>query len=230
MNKDIYAYFQEIISKTTNPLVFEFGAFDGQDTQNLLRLLEQSKKEFTFHTFEPINEYFKLIESNCEAYKEKFVLHQLAIGAIDKQEEVFYRSFGSHNKSAYPASSSLKKPNEIIYGFWRDIRFSESVCQVMRFDTFTKENNLENRHIDFVWADIQGAEIDLIKGGKKTFENVKYAFLELMNYEVYEGCMSSQEQLFNLLPQFELVDVFYDTMPDGSNEPFNILIKNKNIT
>jgi hypothetical protein len=50
-----------------------------------------------------------------------------------------------------------------------------------------------------------------------------------MNYEVYEGGMSSQQQLFNLLPQFELVDVFYETMPNGSNEPFNILIKNKSI-
>ena len=229
MRKHIYTYFQEIISKSINPLVFEFGAFDGQDTNNLLNVLKESKEEFTFHTFEPIYDYCKLIESNCKAHKENFVLHQIAIGAVDKQEEVFYRSFGSQNRSAYPASSSLKKPTQIKFDFWRDIQFSESVCQVITFDTFIKENNLENRIIDFVWADIQGAEIDLIKGGEKTFENVKYAFLELMNYEVYEGCMSSQEELFHLLPQFELVDVFYEVMPNGSSEPFNVLIKNKNI-
>jgi hypothetical protein len=96
--------------------------------------------------------------------------------------------------------------------------FEKSSVTSMRFDSFKKMIGLENEIIDFIWADIQGAEIDLIKGGTKSFEKVKYLYTEYNNSELYEGEIGLTE-ICNLLPNYEIV---YDFGGD-------VLLKNKNL-
>jgi hypothetical protein len=59
------------------------------------------------------------------------------------------------------------------------------------------------RIIDFIWADIQGAEINLIKGGKNTFKNVKYFYTEYSNGNLYKGD-KGLKGILKLLPNFEI--------------------------
>jgi hypothetical protein len=49
-----------------------------------------------------------------------------------------------------------------------------------------EENDIS--FIDFIWADVQGAEEDLILGGLDTLrKRTKYLFTEYNNSEMYEG-------------------------------------------
>jgi hypothetical protein len=76
----------------------------------------------------------------------------------------------------------------------------------MKLDTWFQSSGLDR--IDFVWADVQGAEGDLILGGKETFnKHVKYFYTEYSNMELYENQLNL-EQILQLLPTFNIVTQF----------------------
>ena len=58
--------------------------------------------------------------------------------------------------------------------------------------------------IDFIWADMQGAEATLATGGAKTLARTRYLYCEYSDQELYEG-EPTLAQLLDLLPDFEVV-------------------------
>ena len=66
--------------------------------------------------------------------------------------------------------------------------------------------------IDFIWADVQGAEADIIAGGKEALRNTRYLYTEYSNTELYEGQVNLN-QLLKLLPDFRVVRRYeYDVL------------------
>jgi hypothetical protein len=51
---------------------------------------------------------------------------------------------------------------------------------------------------------VQGAEADLIKGGKRALQHTRYFYTEYSNYELYEG-QPRLRSLMKLLPDFAIV-------------------------
>ena len=75
----------------------------------------------------------------------------------------------------------------------------------------------EIEKIDFIWADVQGAEEDLIKGGLKSLNNItKYFYTEFSNEELYKG-QPNLSKILKLLPNFKIVKRYGN----------NVLLKNK---
>jgi hypothetical protein len=70
--------------------------------------------------------------------------------------------------------------------------------------------------IDFIWADVQGAEIDLIQGGQQALAQTRYFYTEYSNAELYEGQIPLRD-ILKLLPNFQLVYRF----------SHDVLLKNK---
>lgn len=219
----IFEHFTNAISLSAKPIVYEFGACDGYHTNELLNVLRSTQKPFTYHSFEPVESLIPIILSNCKTHIGLFSLHQYAIGAKDESEIKLYQSGGQ-----YYGSSSIRKPKK-VFDFWKDMSFEEKVCQVITFDTHIKQVGLSDKIIDFVWSDIQGAEIDLIRGGLEAFKNVRYFFTEFNNHELYEGQLYNQEELLKLLPDFEIVEEYYEESSDGSRNLNDVLLKNKNL-
>jgi hypothetical protein len=85
-------------------------------------------------------------------------------------------------------------------------------------DDYIKREKLEGKVIDFIWADIQGAEIDLILGGKEAFKNVRYFYTEYCDSELYEGEIPL-EKILELMPDFEVVEDYQG----------DVLLKNKTL-
>jgi len=94
----------------------------------------------------------------------------------------------------------------------------------LKLDTWTKENSIGS--IDFVWADVQGAEKELIEGAVNTLPMVNYFFTEYGEKSPYPDALTRQEtiDLFNQY-DFEIVRQYSD---DGAIE--NLLLKNKNLS
>jgi len=86
-------------------------------------------------------------------------------------------------------SGSVRKPKEHLTE-WPFIKFDEQIkVKSTTLDTFCEQNKID--FIDFIWADVQGAEEDLIKGASHTLENkVKFLYIEYSNKEYYEGQMN----------------------------------------
>ena len=58
--------------------------------------------------------------------------------------------------------------------------------------------------IDLIWADVQGAEGDLIEGGRQALARTRYFYTEYDDQELYEGQIPLAK-LLSLLPEFEIV-------------------------
>ena len=71
-----------------------------------------------------------------------------------------------------------------------------------RLDTWAAEQAVDS--IDFIWADVQGAEVDLIKGGRATLGKTRYFYTEYSNRELYAGQIDLKT-LLKSLPEFEVV-------------------------
>jgi len=70
--------------------------------------------------------------------------------------------------------------------------------------------------IDFIWADVQGAEVDLIRGAETTLARTRFFYTEHSNQELYEGQINLRAML-KLLPNFKLARKY----------PNDALLKNK---
>lgn len=221
---EILDRFKEIISVQDNPFVIEFGACDGYHSNLMIDVLNSVRPNFTYHIFEPVPELVAQINSRIGRFinnNPNIKVFQEAIG--NKTGDVtFYQSGGTKYENgviadSYYGSSSVRKP-KLVLEAWKDMRFTETTCKSSTFDDYVVREGLSNRIIDFVWADIQGAEVDLILGGQEAFKNVRYFYTEYCESELYEGEINLNK-ILELMPNFEVVEDY-----NG-----DVLLKNKNI-
>lgn len=167
---------KKIINKS-QPVIFEIGCADGIDTQEFIEVFGP---EVILHCFEPdprnVDIFLNGGERVCKPHFTgpvsggNIFLNQKAVG--DKDGKVFFYQ----TTTIY--SSSLKEPNENLRRTWPEIDIKDKLeIDAVRLDTYVQEAGIEM--IDFIWADVQGAEDLMIKGGKETFKNkVKYLYTE----------------------------------------------------
>ncbi len=202
----------------SDSIFFEIGSHFGLDTKEFLSVTKN------IHCFEPDNR-------NIEMFKKlnlPVILNEVAVSDNDGVTN-FYQSSGNVyesqygptnneivNKNDWSASSSIKKPkNHIIKTPW--VKF-DSIIEVKtkRIDNYCLENNIKK--IDFVWMDVQGAELDVIKGMKNFKDNIQYIYTEYNNEELYENQPTKNEIIEELGLNWETIFDF-----DG-----DILLKNNN--
>jgi len=192
-----------------DPIILEVGAHHGEDTLEFLREFAAIK----LHCFEP--------DPRCaEAHRQRVsdsrcTLNAVAVGATNGRAAL-YLSDGYDNASgAASGSSSIRKPTDKLFNFFPRIRFDNTVdVDVVSLDSYAEENHID--HVDFIWADVQGAEIDLIAGGEKLLRRTKYLFTEFSQEEWYEGEIDADE-IVRRLPGYEAISL---------HEGGNILLKN----
>jgi hypothetical protein len=85
--------------------------------------------------------------------------------------------------------------------------------ETVSLDAWCQENNVYQ--IDFIWMDVQGAEIDVFNGAIQTLKNTRFLYTEYSNTELYEGQKNLSEISENLAASnFQLIrryhgDVLY---------------------
>ena len=102
-------------------------------------------------------------------------------------------------------SGSLRAPKDHLALFpW--IAFDKTIeVAVTTLDAWCAESGVKG--IDFIWADVQGAEEDLISGGMQTLRHTKYFYTEFSDREIYENAIGLKG-IVDLLPDFDVVEVF----------------------
>lgn len=202
----IYDRIAEILKNKSTVVFFELGACDGQQTLDILNMLEG--KNLLYYAFEPVA---RLIPGIVSRTKGRVNIVNKAIGEKTGRAK-FYNSINLN----YSGSSSIRKPSHITYEQWPGMKFEEREVDVVSLDDFCSERQID--HIDFIWADIQGAEIDMIKGGQKILANTDYLYTEYNGDEKYEGCIDLKG-IMSMLPGWSLVE---DYVGDA-------LLKNENV-
>ena len=192
MNKqDIY----NLINKK-NPTIFEIGCADGKDSIEFI----ETFKDLNLFCFEPEPKNIALVKKNI-----KYSGHHLFEGAISNVNgEMLFNRSRTDNPSDLSYSGSVKRPKEHL-NEWPFIKFDQQIkVKSITLDTFCEQNKID--FIDFIWADVQGAEEDLIRGGSRILKNkVKFLYTEYSNKEYYEGQMNLQNLKSMLGPDWDLI-------------------------
>ena len=88
-----------------------------------------------------------------------------------------------------PMCTSLYKPNEKLIRLYNNLDVAylknETEVETIALDTFIKKNNIDE--IDLIKIDVQGAELDIFKGGKNTLQNVLKIICEVEFISIYEN-------------------------------------------
>lgn len=120
----------------------------------------------------------------------------LGAGVIDRETGLI---------EEWDQSGSLRAPKEHLELFpW--ISFENKIeVEVTTLDAWCEDQKV--KYIDFIWADVQGAEEDLIRGGLQALGTTRYFYTEFSDREIYENSIGLQG-ILDLLPNFDIVEVF----------------------
>ena len=133
---------------------------------------------------------FEMIQNNCEAMSANFKeygidgrTHIFNRALADKRgKHTYYRSSGA--VSDWPYSSSLLAPKKHLQEHKWCV-FSDGEIQVCRIDDLPI--NQIDFAIDFAHMDVQGAEMMVLRGGKRAFEKTRAFWVEVANIELYKN-------------------------------------------
>jgi FkbM family methyltransferase len=159
-----------------NPIILEAGAYDGTDTITMAQLWPKA----TIYTFEPLPEMFYVLQSKVKNYKNIFC-YPLALNDCTGKS-LFYVSDFFNNETI--ASSSLLQPTGHLQ-FYPYIIFNKSIeIDTINLDEWAIKNKVN--YIDFMWLDIQGAELKVLKAAPKILKTIKIIFMEVAFKETYK--------------------------------------------
>jgi 2-O-methyltransferase len=157
-----------------DPVVIELGACHGEDTQWLSRLGQCISVEP-----DPRN------AADVRERNLPITFYQAAIGS-ENTTGILWMSGGQNPYGQlHTASSSIHRPTGHIIRH-PGYTFDEKVeVQVITLDRIKNLEELD--HVTFIWADIQGAEGDMVRGGQETLRVTDWLYCEYSNEELYEG-------------------------------------------
>jgi 2-O-methyltransferase len=180
-----------------DPLILEMGANNGNHSLRFLRTFPLCR----LFCFEPDLRAIRMWRERVR--DPRAVLIEAAVGAVDAPV-TFHVSGGVEEKhpEGWDKSGSIRAPKKHLESHPR-ITFAHQVTiQCIRLDTWHEAAG--RPEIDFIWADVQGAEIDLISGGANALAKCRYFYTEYSQREMYDGQIDLQ-QICALLSSFDLV-------------------------
>lgn len=120
-----------------------------------------------------------------------------------------YLSDGKHpnHPGAWSFSNTLKKPTG-HYKRYPWVGFSvETLVKTVKLDTYYHDF-LSHRVVDLIWADVNGAEREMIEGGRKMLQRTRYLLTEFARGpQLFEG-QASLWELSRMLPDWDPAAIF----------------------
>jgi 2-O-methyltransferase len=182
-----------------DPVIIEVGANCGQTTVELLKAMPGA----TIFAFEP--EPRAIAKFRAAIANPNVHLYECAIGAVNGTTS-FYQSSGAEHlleyRQGWDQSGSIRRPNSHLK-VWPWVKFEKKITvPIMTLDDWSNQHQIAKA--DFIWADVQGAESDLVEGAARFLRSSRYFYTEYSNDEWYEGQITLAD-LQEKLPDFDLV-------------------------
>tara|TARA_X000001382_G_scaffold130304_1_gene124752 strand:+ start:32 stop:607 length:576 start_codon:yes stop_codon:yes gene_type:complete len=124
--------------------------------------------------FEPLEENFNILAEKVKDLNANIEGHQVALGSKPGKTTMYV----SDNEKQ---SSSILKP-KVHLSHHPDVKFpSQESVEVHLLDDYDCHN------YNFINMDVQGYELEVLKGGAETLNHVDYVYCEVNRDEVYEN-------------------------------------------
>jgi FkbM family methyltransferase len=170
------ALVEKILPK--NPVILEAGAFDGTDTVSMSQLWSDS----TIYAFEPVPEIYNWLTnktSNCNNVRCFGIALSNKVGYQD-----FFLSEDPNNPGVSFQSGSLLEPKEHLK--YSHIQFNKKmIVPTITIDCWAEIYGVD--HVDMMWLDMQGMELEVLRASPKILATVKVVCMEVEFVEAYAG-------------------------------------------
>tara|TARA_X000000368_G_scaffold372525_1_gene322925 strand:- start:42 stop:659 length:618 start_codon:yes stop_codon:yes gene_type:complete len=125
--------------------------------------------------FEPLIESFEIVANKAMKLNANIEGYNVALGTQTEGSTTMYVSDNEKQ------SSSILKP-KVHLTHHPHVKFPETEeVELATLDQYNTHN------YNFINMDVQGYELEVLKGGTKTLEKVKYVYCEVNRDEVYEN-------------------------------------------
>ena len=201
---------ERVLSKTHDPVVVNLGAHRGEDEEVFRSCLRPGEQL-----------YHLMVEPdpwNCAAIKRSPLSKNRVLlqGAVARTTERRPFRFSLDLGDGSRGSGSLLEPTGHLELFPM-VRFWDPVeVECYSLDYIVTAFKLAK--IDLLWADIQGAEKEMILGGSAALRRTEYCFMEAENQELYKG-QAVKTELLALMKGWALVEDF----------DYNVLLRNTSL-
>jgi FkbM family methyltransferase len=180
----------------------ELGSHRGTDTAWLSAI-----QDVVVHALEPD-------PRNEQEPRGNVTLHRAAVAERDGSGRLILSHEGWGQEWTH--SSSIKRPKNHLQRY--PVTFGDAVeVELLTLDTLYEHQDFGI--VDFIWADVQGAEGEMIRGGRHALENTRYLYTEYSDDELYEG-QATLAEILELLPNWRVVELWED----------DVLLANRSLT
>jgi 2-O-methyltransferase len=179
-------YARQIVASTASPVVLELGAHHGHDTIPIWRAMRRRGGRYIAVEADPEN--CSILRDNVRETSVQ-VIHAAIVGDPEVKTVEFHRSHGGSG------SGSIRHPKDHLNHF-PEITFRENVTvPAVTLDALA----FGIERIELIWADLQGAERDMITGGRDALRRTHWLMIEAERIEMYDG-QATRDQLLAMLP------------------------------
>lgn len=170
--------------------VLDVGANRGQFLEDWVRHLPKAK----FYCFEPIAEEFKQLDKTAKKYSNEIIAINCAVGNINGQIKF--------QKNNFTPSSSILTATKTNESYFPQTVNTELIdVQIIRLDDFFEKIDLEDLREIFLKIDVQGYELEVLKGAVNVLKNTKICLLEINFDDLYAG-QPTFKQIFDFLSEY----------------------------
>ena len=140
--------------------------------------------------FEPQQKLYEIIKSKCQDDEQVF---NVALGSEACEKEMFISDREGGIECGAGASSSLLEP-KVHLTEHPEVTFpTTEKVQVQRLDEFLKSEQLRAINYNMLNIDVQGYELEVLKGADSILGCIQLMILEVNLAEVYKGCPLVEE-------------------------------------
>lgn len=160
--------------------------------------------------FEPLSDNYKKLSTNI-AQTNKIKLVNKALGNSNRKISMYVESNNCGQ------SSSILKPKLHVQQYSHIIFDKQEEVDMIVLDEFMQKEYQDSKNMfNFINIDVQGYELEVLKGSEKTLEHIDYIISEVNRAELYENNVIIYElDKFLQKYQFERVETIWEGVTWG---------------
>lgn len=173
--------------------IIHVGGHHGQE----IKLYKDINPQCRIEIFEPHPRTYEILKNNIKDFSD-VVSHNVALGPEESIMTMYVENAnqGQSNSLLRPKHHTAQYPH---------IRFNSTIdVPVKTLDSFSLDDSF-----NFISIDVQGFELEVLKGATNTLQHINYLIAEINNTELYENCCMVNE-LDDFLAHYNLKRVETD--------------------
>lgn len=179
---NLYSILADLLPE--NGTFIEAGAYNGKDTL----IMASHFPKATIHAFEPLPEIYTELKKNTHSISS-IKTYPLAL-SIQSGTATFYVAHHPKRPGKICQAGSLHAPKDRLNH--SPITYPHTTqVPTITLDKWADQNQIT--HVDFMWLDMQGHELAVLKASPRILKTITALYVELNFIQAYEGQPSALE-------------------------------------